>query len=126
MSFKGFTLVAVLTAVAGFGVLCPLCGPGTPAAQATVLAQSADTATVRFAITGMTCGSCATTARLALRRLRGVYSSEISYDSASAVVRYDPRRVMPTQIAAHLGRLTGYRASEITESVAPPRRSTRR
>jgi copper chaperone CopZ len=93
--------------------LCPLCGgaavgTGTLAAQEV---QAPDTAVARFTITGMTCGSCATTARVALQRLAGVYRATISYDSASAVVQYDPRRVTPTQIAQHLERMTGYRAT---------------
>lgn len=103
----------------GLGIFCPLCGDGVAAVGATALEQRADTATVRFAVSGMTCGSCATTARLALTRLPGVYGAVVSYDSASAVVRYDPRRLTPQQIAAHLERLTGYRATLPSDSVAP-------
>jgi copper chaperone CopZ len=93
--------------------LCPLCG-GAPVGAATLAAaevQAPDTAVARFAIQGMTCGSCATTARVALLRLAGVYRANISYDSASAVVQYDPRLVTPQRIAEHLHRMTGYRAT---------------
>ncbi|MDP3775116.1 MAG: heavy metal-associated domain-containing protein [Gemmatimonadales bacterium] len=100
--------------------LCPWCG-GSPVGAATLAAaevQAPDTAVARVAIQGMTCGSCATTARLALQRLTGVYHARISYDSASAVVRYDPRRVTPERIAQHLRRMTGYRATLTAEDSA--------
>ena len=91
-------------------------------AQDATAAVRADTAAVRFSVAGMTCGSCATTARLALRRLAGVYSAVVSYDSASAVVRYDPLQVNPGQIAQHLERMTGYRATPLaSETATEPR-----
>jgi len=73
----------------------------------------ADTAQVKLAITGMTCGSCATTARLALERTEGVYRAQVSYDSASAVVWYDPARTAPDRLIGRLKDLTGYEARVI-------------
>jgi copper chaperone CopZ len=105
----------------GAGALCPFCEAGARPAEARSLGQAADTAVARFSVSGMTCGSCATTARLALRRTPGVYSAEVSYDSATALVRYDPRRATPDRIAAHLLRLTGYRATLISSSQAAVR-----
>ena len=92
--------------------------PREAVAQGVVGEQRADTAVVRFGVTGMTCGSCATTARLALQRLPGVHGAVVSYDSASALVRYDPRRVNPAVIAQHLERMTGYRATVRADSAA--------
>lgn len=106
----------------GAGAFCPLCGGGATRVEARTVQSAADTAVAWFTVTGMTCGSCTTTARLALRRLEGVYAAEVSYDSATAVVRYDPRRVTPVQIVAHLERLTGYRATAVTEPPAQRRR----
>src|SRR2546422_545614 len=68
----GLVVVAGLT---GAAFLCPLCGGGLQAARAQnlgITAQTPDTATVRLHISKMTCGSCPTTARLALQRLAGV------------------------------------------------------
>ena len=73
--------------------------------------QAPDTSTVRLHVSKMTCGSCPTTARLALKRLPGVYSATVTLDDSLGVVRYDPRRVTPVQIAAHLTRLTGFGAT---------------
>jgi len=94
--------------------LCPLCDRGIQPARArdlAIAAQAPGTAMVRLHISGMTCGSCPTTARLALKRLTGVYSATVTLDDSLGVVRYDPRKVNPTQIAAHLARLTGFGAT---------------
>jgi copper chaperone CopZ len=67
----------------------------------------------------MTCGGCATTARLALQRVQGVYRAEVSYDSTSAVVWYDPVRTSPELFIARLRDLTGYEA-RVAENRAKP------
>lgn len=112
-----------LAALGAVGVVCPICSAGARPVSAE---QRADTAVARFSVSGMTCAACPLTARLALQRLAGVYSAAVSYDSASAVVRYDPRRVNPTQIAQHLERLTGYRATLLAgETATQPRPRSR-
>jgi len=105
--------------VGGAAVLCPLCIADlqTAGAQSVQVAQQApDTATVRLHISKMTCGSCPTTARLALKRLAGVYSATVTLDDSLGVVRYDPRRVQPTEIASHLTRLTGFGATILPDT----------
>jgi len=109
--------------VGGAAVFCPLCGAGlqTAGAQPTQVAlQAADTATVRLHISKMTCGSCPATARLALKRLPGVYSATVTLDDSLGVVKYDPRRVTPAEIAAHLTRLTGFGAAILSDSSKTP------
>ncbi|MGH7545022.1 MAG: cation transporter [Gemmatimonadota bacterium] len=118
-------LIAV-SALAGAGVLCPLCGGGVRPGDARPVADQAqvpDTAVVRFRIDGMTCGACAATARAALKRLAGVFDATVSYDDALGTVRYDAQKVTPPQIAEHLNRLTGYRATVIADTARAPRRS---
>ena len=116
-------LIIGATAVGAFAVgsLCPPCGGGARAAAAQTSAAASpaiDTATARLRISGMTCGSCATTARLALRRVRGVYDATVSYDSASAVVHFDPAQTQPPVFIAELERLTGYRATVVVPDSA--------
>ena len=109
--------------VGGAAVLCPLCVTGlqTAGAQAVQVAmQTPDTATVRLHISKMTCGSCPTTARLALKRLAGVYSATVTLDDSLGVVRYDPRQVNPAQIAAHLTKLTGFGATILPSTTKAP------
>ncbi|SRR5712692_8021589 len=81
-------------------------------------AQAPDTATVRLHISKMTCGTCPTTARLALRRLPGVYSATVTLDDSLGVVRYDPRQVKPAQLAVQLTRLTGYGATVLPDTTS--------
>ncbi len=110
---------AALAALSGVGILCPICGGGTPVARAQTAAatlQPTDTATVRLHISGMTCGSCPVTARTALKKLPGVLDAKVTLQDSLGVVRYDPQKVTPAQIATHLTRLTGYGARIIEDS----------
>jgi copper chaperone CopZ len=117
LSTKGLFVAAMagVTGVAALG-LCPLCGGSAQAASAQttgLVTPASDTATARLHISRMTCGSCPATARVALGKLPGVYGATITLDDSLGVVRYDPRRVTPVAIAAHLTRLTGFGATVI-------------
>ena len=115
--------MALAAALGGAAALCPLCDAGIQAARAQsvqVAAQAPDTATVRLHISRMTCGSCPATARVAVKRLRGVYSATVTLDDSLGVVRYDPRQVNPAQIAAHLTKLTGFGATILPETAKAP------
>ncbi len=119
----GLVLTAGLTAG---GMLCPVCGGGPDTAGAATppgaYVAVADTAQARLHISGMTCGSCPTTARIALTKLAGVYAATVTLDDSLGVVRYDPRRVTPAQIVSHLARLTGYRATVLPNPTPAPRK----
>lgn len=119
MTFQIKLAAAAVTALAGAGTICPLCGGGVLAATAQVAVitqQVGDTATVKLHISGMTCGSCPVTARVALKKLPGVFDAHVTLDDSLGVVRYDPRKVTPAQIASQLTGLTGYGARIIEES----------
>ena len=110
-------LVVTLAALAGAGALCPLCEAGTAAERNVPAMQPAsDTATVKLHISGMTCGSCPATARLALKKLTGVYSAQVRLEDSLGVVRYDPKQVTPAQIGAYLTQKTGFGARIVSES----------
>jgi mercuric ion binding protein len=119
--------VVAFSGLVGASTLCTPCGaaaaPGAGTPAAARQAPAADTATVRLHISGMTCGSCPVTARAALQKLPGVFSAKVTLDDSLGVVRYDPRQVSPEQIAAHLTRLTGYRARVLSEEPKGSRRS---
>ena len=107
--------LAAMAVLGGSASLYPLRADAVPVApQASLLAeQRSDTATVRLHISGMTCGTCPVTARVALKKLRGVFDARVTLYDSLGVVRYDPRKVTPAQIAAGLTRLTGYGAQII-------------
>jgi copper chaperone CopZ len=118
--------ILLATAVGAAVLVCPLCETATANGAAPgviVETQSADTATVRLHISRMTCGSCPTTARLALKKLTGVYGATVTLDDSLGVVRYDPRKVSPAQIAAHLTRLTGFGATVLPDTAKTSKRA---
>ncbi len=115
-------MITMVAAMGGALSAGPICGPCAADARlltsvvgAAAPAEVGDTATVRLHISGMTCASCVTTARVALRRLDGVYSAEITLEDSVGVVRYDPQRVTPDAIVAHIARMTGYRAAVLPD-----------
>ncbi len=111
----GLVIAAGISAAAFF---CPFCVGGVQTAGAqdrAVATQAADTATLRLHISRMTCGSCPTTARLALNKLPGVYSATVTLNDSLGVVRYDPSRLTPDQIAAHLTKMTGFGAKVLSD-----------
>lgn len=109
--------LAVMSIVGGAAVICPLCESGNATTTATaVTAQAADTSTARLHISGMTCGSCPTTARLALTRVPGVYSAVVTLADSLGIVRYDRARVSPEEIAARLTKMTGYAATILPDT----------
>ncbi len=141
-------LVPAVAVAVGAGAICPLCGIGpqsangqharlaTPtspvlaagvavnaaqgaARQTSSASQRPDTATARLHISGMTCGSCPTTARLALQKIAGVSKATVTLDDSLGVVHYDPRKVTPAAIAAELTRRTGYGA--VVLAPTPPK-----
>ncbi len=116
-------IVAAAAALVAVGLLCPLCDGGVPVAgaQNRRLAAQTDTATVKLHISHMTCGSCPITARLALKKLPGVLSATVTLDDSLGVVRYDPRRVTPAEIAVQLTRLTGFGTTILPEAATAPR-----
>jgi len=83
-------------------------------------AQAPDTATVHLHISKMTCGTCPTTARLALSRLTGVYSAKVTLDDSLGVVRYDPHKLKPAEIAQHLTRMTGFITTVLADTTKQP------
>jgi len=116
-SLKAGLLLAI--GITGGAFLCPLCGGAVQAVGAQNLpaaTETPDTATVRLHISRMTCGSCPATARLALKRLPGVYSATVTLADSLGVVRYDPKRVTPSRVAAHLTQLTGFGATILPDS----------
>lgn len=109
-------------ALAGFGV-CTVFVPSVLARspQPSISAHPrADSATVKLSLRGMTCGSCAKTAQLALQKVAGVYRATVSYDSATAVVVYDPAKTTPARFIARLKELTGYEASIVPQPTPRP------
>lgn len=117
-----FSLLSLLgVGAVGVFTICDLCSTpdavasGVPpfATESATGAPSADTASVRLAIDGMTCGGCAIAARKMLARLDGVVKADVSYETQIATVLYDPARVKVEQMIAAVKKL-GYTATIAT------------
>ena len=101
----------------GAGVLCPPCRDVLAQLRTTETeAQAAQAATVRLHVSKMTCGSCALTAQVALRRIPGVLDARVTYEDSSAVVRYDAGETNPKEIARQLAEATGYGVRILVDS----------
>lgn len=114
MSFRA--TAGALTAVVAALALGLACGsvPEGQAVRDPGGAPTVQTAKAALVIEGMTCGSCASTARLALKRSPGVLDADVSYESRTGLVWYDSTLTSPGRFIADLGRMTGYRAA-VTE-----------
>src|ERR1700730_8026861 len=66
--------------------------------DATTITPAAGMDVATFKVEGMTCMSCETTIKLALKRTRGVRSAVVSYDRGEAVVEYDPQKTTRNKV----------------------------
>jgi len=78
--------------------------PDTPAATSEV-----KLVTVTIQVEGMTCGGCAVSVQQALAKREGVKSVEVSFEKKQAIVKYDPAKVTPEQLAEVINQ-TGFQA----------------
>ncbi len=77
---------------------------------AAALPVLAATKTVALDIKGWTCGSCAVSTRIALKKLEGVESVKTDHDKAEAVVTYDDAKVTPQRFVEAVEKI-GYSAT---------------
>lgn len=82
--------------------------------------ESTKTATVALKITGMTCGGCAVSVRMAAKKVEGVVAVNVSYEKGLADITYDPARTTPEKIAKAVTANSGFKA-EVRESSQAPR-----
>lgn len=54
--------------------------------------------TVKFKVTGMTCGGCANHISTALQKLDGVIDEDVEYPGDVAIVKFDPKRLNEKKI----------------------------
>ena len=110
----------------GFTAICGICQPGAEAAQLASLATAvggpvasswAVRDTVKLKIEGMTCGGCAVSARLVLKKLAGVEEAKVDYDTKSALVTYDPAKVTPEKMIEALKTRLKYTATVVRDSL---------
>ncbi len=73
-------------------------------------------ATAEFSVKGMTCGGCENQVKTALMNIEGVGDvAKVCHVSEHAIVKYDPARVDPTNLASAITKL-GYESEHKTAS----------
>ncbi len=71
------------------------------------------TSTTVLRVEGMTCGACATSVKLVLKKVDGVTDAAVSYTTKRAVVHYDPARVNPAKLVAEIEAKLPYKATVV-------------
>ena len=115
---KAFTIPFLVAAV-GASVLCPPCESRVAEARPAAIGatEAMDTATVRLHISRMTCGTCPVTARKALTILTAVYSATVTLPDSLGVIKFDPAKLRPAEIATQLMKMTGYAAKVLPDGI---------
>ncbi|MEO7573445.1 MAG: cation transporter, partial [Acidimicrobiales bacterium] len=72
-----------------------------------VVTDGGRTAEAEFAVSGMTCGSCAARVEKALNRHDGVVGAGVNFATGKAVVNFDPSEVSPERLSAAVAKI-GY------------------
>lgn len=85
--------------------------PAAPVADTVSVAPRA-LKTITFSVEGMTCGGCAIATRTVLKRLDGVKTAKVSYETKRAVVTYDASKVTVQQMIAAIGK-AGFTATVV-------------
>lgn len=80
---------------------------------ATVSGGSTSTAILH--VEGMTCGACATSVKIVLKKVEGVVDATVSYEKKRAVVEYDPARVTPAKLVAAIETKLPYKARVVED-----------
>lgn len=69
-----------------------------------------NTASARFTVKGMTCGSCAERVENTVRQLPGISSVRVGLASGDVLVEHQPEKVTPEQIRQQIA-TAGYTAN---------------
>jgi len=78
----------------------------------------ASTKTATFAVKGWTCGSCAASTRIALKKLEGIEDVKTDVDKGEVVVTFDDTKTAPDKMVQAIERL-GYKATAKTVVSSP-------
>jgi len=98
-----------------------LCGWAVQQATAQTATTHGKTQTLRFKVTGMTCGGCANHISQALQKLDGVVSEDVEFPGDVAVVTFEPKKLKEKAIVAAIEG-AGYKA-EVLKEEKPQKKS---
>lgn len=74
--------------------------------------------TATLGVEGMTCGACATSVKVVLKKLDGVADAKVSLGDKQAVVTYNPARVTPEKMVEAIHSKLPYKAKVLARAKA--------
>lgn len=80
--------------------------------NAPVAVADANSAVLKVKIPSMDCAACAASIQTKLRRLAGIATAQVNYDTKEAVLRYDAAKLSPEKIIAAIDE-TGFKAEKM-------------
>lgn len=107
---KSSCILFMRTLAAGVLLVCCACCSADARAEGVPAQTTPAVLTVVITVEGMSCASCSTAVRIALKRLDGVQDVQVSYERKRAVVKYQVGKVTPQDLVDAVNRL-GYQAS---------------
>lgn len=90
--------------------LAAICGIAALVGRVCCAADTPSGRTATLQIEGMTCGACATSAKIVLEKLDGVSDAKVSFKEKQAVVTYDPAKVTPEKMVEAIHANLPYKA----------------
>ncbi len=109
---KKTILIGAALAAATFGGLAIAAVSQSPSESVVVASAEATQATAQFSVENMTCATCPISVKNAMKRVDGVKSVDVDFDTKIATVVYDPAKTTAAEIAA-ASTGVGYPATEI-------------
>ena len=103
----GAAFLALTALVWALAYARPCCGAEGSTAQ-----------TATLDIQGMTCGACATSVKVVLKKLDGVSDAKVSVEEKRAVVSYDPAKITPQKMVEAIHAKLSYKAKVAAEQEA--------
>ncbi len=108
---KKILLVAAVISATALGGLAAAANSQSANESVVLASAEATEATAHFSIENMTCATCPISVRKAMKRVDGVKSVDVDFESKIATVVYDPAVTTPAAIAAASTNV-GYPAAE--------------
>ncbi|MEL6758529.1 MAG: heavy metal-associated domain-containing protein [Pseudomonadota bacterium] len=103
--------ILLIAAAIGASALGGLAVVAQSSGDATIVAAETTESTAQFSVANMTCATCPISVSKAMKRVDGVKSVDIDYETKVATVVYDPAVTTPADIAAASTNV-GYPATE--------------
>lgn len=105
---KKILAIALVTLLLAFGGTIICCGVEASPQESRQTGETTQRSVTKLHIEGMTCGGCATSVKLVVKKLDGVTNADVSYEKKSAVITHDAKKISAEKIAEAIRTSLGY------------------